>query len=191
MTELLAPLSAADHVQLAGWAGEVLQIKQAEHGLGTPFASKSIGDIVAILKYQNFAIFCNGIAMASLKVGIGVALLRIRLGKSFNIAIWCAIALSCIVNLTVFGGCFAKCQPIQKIWNRSVSGTCWPAWGDLISSYGQTGKQQNPRSQPRPNADHKQVATLLLTCSSLLVHFTSSPESRCLNTTDGHYEACS
>lgn len=98
-------------------------------------------DVVEAMKYSNFAVFCNGLAMAFLKVGIGASLLRINLSRVFSVVIILSIIVSLVVNLTVFGGSFAACQPIEKIWNKdpTLDGTCWPRKVSLAFSYLQTG----------------------------------------------------
>jgi hypothetical protein len=99
-----------------------------------------------VMMYSNFAIFCNGIAMCAMKLGIGISMLRLQLSKRFNIAVYVAIAISLVVNLTVFFGCFAICRPIERIWNLGVEGHCWPKWWSLVFSYTQTGMK--PGSSP-------------------------------------------
>lgn len=99
-------------------------------------------DIIAAMKFSNFAVFCNGFAMALLKVGIGMSLLRIQLNRAFSVIVILAIIASLLVNLTVLGGSFAACKPMEKIWNKdpSIEGTCWPSAATLALSYTQTGK---------------------------------------------------
>jgi hypothetical protein len=89
--------------------------------------------------YSNFAIFCNGIAMCAMKLGIGISLLRLQLSKHFNTAVYVAIIISLAVNLTVLFSCFAICRPIERIWNLGIDGKCWPKWSSLAFSYTQTG----------------------------------------------------
>lgn len=69
-------------------------------------------DFILILKYTQFAIFCNGIAMMLMKLGIGLSLLRIHLSKTFNAAVIVCIVLSLLVNGTVFLGTFGLCTQV-------------------------------------------------------------------------------
>lgn len=93
------------------------------------------------MKYSNFSILCNGIAMAALKVGIGISLLRVRLSPKFNAIVWFAIVLSVLVNFPVFPSTLATCKPMRKIWNKdpTIEGSCWPLEASLAFSYTQTG----------------------------------------------------
>lgn len=86
--------------------------------------------------------------MALLKVGIGTSLLRIKLNRVFSVIIIMTIILSLIVNLTVFGGTFGACQPIEKIWNKDpkIPGKCWDPKFPLAFSYIQTGSHQSTRN---------------------------------------------
>lgn len=126
---------------MAGLAGEGLALASVAHGYGKTMYSLEPPDIAEAMKCSNFAVFCNGIAMATLKVGIGMSLLRINLNQAFKIVIIASIVLSLIVNLTVFGGSFAACRPIEKIWDKDprIEGTCWPNGVSLAFSYIQTG----------------------------------------------------
>ncbi|KIX05366.1 uncharacterized protein Z518_06238 [Rhinocladiella mackenziei CBS 650.93] len=119
----------------ASIAGEGLTITCVSHGLGLTISKVEGPDIVAVLKYSQFAIFCNGIAMGTMKLGIGLSLIRLQLSKRFNILVTICIVLSVLVNGTVFLGTFALCR---KIWNRAVPGTCWPRKASLAFSYTQT-----------------------------------------------------
>jgi hypothetical protein len=97
------------------------------------------------MKYSNFSILCNGVAMASLKISLGLSLLRVRLSKKFNIMIWVAMVLSILVNFPVFPSTLAMCNPMKKIWNKdpTIEGSCWPTQASLAFSYTQTGQQAN------------------------------------------------
>ncbi|EEQ90737.1 uncharacterized protein BDCG_05857 [Blastomyces dermatitidis ER-3] len=125
---------------LAGLAGQGLTIAGVLYGSGKPFLTLDIADVVQCMKYSTFAIFCNGVAMALLKVGIGSSLLRLNLSKFFNFGIIACIVISLIVNLTVFPTTFAGCKPIEKAWNKdpTLPGTCWPRKVSLVMSYLQT-----------------------------------------------------
>jgi hypothetical protein len=92
------------------------------------------------MKFVNFGVFCNGIAMATIKISIGISLLRLSLSKRFNILVWIAIVISLLVNLSVFISTLAVCVPMRKIWNKdpTIEGTCWPASANLGFSYTQT-----------------------------------------------------
>lgn len=76
--------------------------------------------------------------MCTLKVSIGVSLLRLQLSKRFNIVIWISIVISLLVNLTVFPGTFAACRPIARVWDRNIPGHCWPSITNTAFSYTQT-----------------------------------------------------
>ncbi|PGH06725.1 hypothetical protein GX51_02166 [Blastomyces parvus] len=124
----------------AGLAGQGLTIAGVMYGSGKPFLTLDIADVVQCMKYSTFAIFCNGIAMAMLKLGIGSSLLRLNLSKVFNIGIIVCIVISLIVNLTVFPTTFGGCKPIEKAWNKdpNLPGSCWPRKVSLVMSYLQT-----------------------------------------------------
>ncbi|PGH00983.1 hypothetical protein AJ79_08047 [Helicocarpus griseus UAMH5409] len=125
---------------LAGLAGQGLTYAGAAHGDGKPFLTVDKADVVQSMKYTNFGVFCNGLGMAFLKVGIGCSLLRIDLSRVFNIIVIMCMVLSLLVNLTVFGGTFGACTPIEKIWNKDpeLPGNCWPKEASLVMSYVQT-----------------------------------------------------
>ncbi|RMZ86506.1 hypothetical protein DV736_g6268, partial [Chaetothyriales sp. CBS 134916] len=98
-------------------AGEGLLIEEVIHGLGLPVARVELADFFMVIKYTTFAIFCNGIAMGTLKTGIGLSLLRLRLSKYFNWAVIASIVLSLLINLIVFPGTFGICTPLRKMGN--------------------------------------------------------------------------
>ncbi|EEH34945.1 hypothetical protein PAAG_05992 [Paracoccidioides lutzii Pb01] len=125
---------------LSGLAGQGLTIAGVVYGSGKPFLTLDIADVVQAMKCSTFAILCNGIAMALLKVGLGTSLLRLDLSKFFNIVIAACIVLSLLVNLTVLPTTFGGCRPMKKIWNKDpkIPGTCWPAKVNLVMSYIQT-----------------------------------------------------
>ncbi|PGH33029.1 hypothetical protein GX50_04175 [[Emmonsia] crescens] len=125
---------------LAGLAGQGLTIAGIAHGSGKPFLTLDIADVVQAMKFSTFAILCNGLAMAFLKVGIGFSLLRLNLSKIFNLAVIACIVISLIVNLTVIPTTFAGCTPINKTWNKDprIPGSCWPRKVSLAMSYLQT-----------------------------------------------------
>ncbi|EXJ76306.1 uncharacterized protein A1O5_00814 [Cladophialophora psammophila CBS 110553] len=123
---------------LTSCASEGLTIAQMKKGLGLTISQVKLADLVPLLKYTQFAIFLNGIGMCFMKVGIGLSLLRLSLSKTFNYAVMGCIVLSLLVNLIVFPGVFAQCQPMNKLWNPSIEGTCWPKRASLAFSYTQT-----------------------------------------------------
>lgn len=125
--------------QAASIAGLGLTLAGVSYGSGQTIEVLDLANVPYVMKFSNFAIFCNGIAMCAMKVGIGISMLRLQLSKRFNIAVYVAIVLSVIVNLTVLFGCFATCRPIERIWNLGVEGKCWPKWSSLLFSYTQTG----------------------------------------------------
>ncbi|OAX78858.1 hypothetical protein ACJ72_06828 [Emergomyces africanus] len=125
---------------LAGLAGQGLTIAGVIYGSGKQFKTLDIADVVQTMKYSTFAIFCNGLAMGFLKIGIGSSLLRLNLSKMFNMAVIACIVISLIVNFTVFPTTFAGCTPLKKSWNKDprIEGSCWPRKVSLVMSYLQT-----------------------------------------------------
>ncbi|OJD14193.1 hypothetical protein AJ78_05433 [Emergomyces pasteurianus Ep9510] len=125
---------------LAGLAGQGLTIAGIAYGSGKQFKTLKIADVAQTMKYSTFAIFCNGLAMGFLKIGIGSSLLRLNLSKMFNIAVIACIVVSIIVNFTVFPTTFAGCKPLEKTWNKDprLGGSCWPRKVSLVMSYLQT-----------------------------------------------------
>ncbi|KIW58019.1 hypothetical protein PV05_02571 [Exophiala xenobiotica] len=120
------------------WAGQGLTIAQVTRGLGLTISKVQPSNFVPMLKYTQFAIFTNGISMCFMKVGIGLSLLRLNLSKPLNWAVVGCIILSLLVNLIVFPGIFGQCQPMNKLWDPSVEGTCWPERASLAFAYTQT-----------------------------------------------------
>ncbi len=129
----------ADHTKAGSWAGQGLTIAQVTRGLGLTISKVQPSNFVPMLKYTQFAIFTNGISMCFMKVGIGLSLLRLNLSKPLNWAVVGCIILSLLVNLIVFPGVFGQCQPMNKLWDPSVEGTCWPERASLAFAYTQTG----------------------------------------------------
>jgi hypothetical protein len=128
--------------QAAGWVSEGIIIKQAELGLGVTFNENLVKrpqDLVPLLKFIQVSIFTNGIEMCLLKVGIGISLLRLRLSKTFDYAVYGCIVLSLLVNLIVIPGFFGQCRPMARLWDKTIPGTCWTPTYSLASSYVQTG----------------------------------------------------
>jgi hypothetical protein len=166
-----------------------LTLACAAHGYGQTMYSLDFSDILAAMKYSNFAVFCNGVAMALLKVGIGMSLLRIKLSRVFNIIIILAIVVSLLVNLTVFGGSFAACTPMEKNWNKdpTLEGTCWPRLASLVLSYTQTGRYPH-RRHGWVVADNHQRVTSPRTCYFRLALWYICPRSRFPITINGRCE---
>lgn len=128
--------------QLSGLAGQGLIVAAVSHGYGRTVGQiDDMNDVVSALKYSNFTVLCNGIAMAALKVAIGLSLLRVHLSQKFNAMIWIAMVLSLLVNFPVFPSTLAFCRPMRKIWNKepTMDGSCWPVDVSLAFSYTQTG----------------------------------------------------
>lgn len=133
--------------QFSGLAGQGLILAALSHGYGrTVLQIEDTNDVVNALKYSNFVVLCNGIAMAALKVAIGLSLLRVHLSQKFNVMIWIAMVLSLLVNSPVFASTLAFCRPMRKIWNKdpAIEGSCWPADVSLAFSYTQTGNVPSP-----------------------------------------------
>lgn len=129
--------------QLSGLAGQGLMLVAVSHGYGQTVGQiEEMNDVVNALKYSNFVVLCNGIAMAALKVAIGMSLLRVHLSPKFNVMIWLAMVLSLLVNSPVFPSTLAFCRPMRKIWNKdpAIEGSCWPSDVSLAFSFTQTGK---------------------------------------------------
>lgn len=134
----LQPPYFLTRLQAAGIAGQGCTFACIAHGLGISRFEDDTINISAALKFSQFAIFCNGIAMCALKVSIGVSLLRLQLSKVFNAIVWTSIVVSVLVNLTVFLGTFATCRPMARIWNRTIPGECWSPVVTTAFSYSQT-----------------------------------------------------
>jgi uncharacterized membrane protein len=119
-----------------------LVITASTYGYGRSIADfTDMRDVAQAMKYSNFSILCNGIAMGTLKISLGISLLRVRLSKIFNIMIWVAMVVSVLVNFAVFPSTLAMCTPMKKIWNKdpTIDGSCWPPEAMLGFSYTQTG----------------------------------------------------
>lgn len=112
------------------------------HGYGNSMYKLSSDDRIEALKFSNFSVFVNGFNMAFLKISIGMALLRIGLGKTMNTMIWISIFISVCCNAMVIFGSLLFCRPMEAIWNKGLpTGTyeCWPKTYNIGFSYTQTG----------------------------------------------------
>ncbi|EHY58977.1 hypothetical protein HRR83_001759 [Exophiala dermatitidis] len=120
-------------------AGEGLTIACATHGLGLTISRVNIThDLPLILKYTQFAILCNAMAMMLMKLGIGLTLIRLHLSKAFNMVVIACIVLTILVNGVAVPGVFASCTPLAKEWHKNLPGKCWPKRVNLAFSYTQT-----------------------------------------------------
>lgn len=150
-----------------------------------------IADVVQCMKFSTFAILCNGLAMAFLKVGIGSSLLRLDLSRVFNFCVIACIAISLIVNLTVIPTTFAGCKPLEKTWNKdpTLAGTCWPRKVSLVMSYLQTSECIYSRLPICAVADNVKLAILSQTLLSRLGPSYTFPKLGFPDTINGRYEA--
>lgn len=98
--------------------------------------------MTSALKFSNFAVLVNGFAMASLKISIGLSLLRLQLGKGMVWIVWGSVVLSVVVNLLVLVTTLFGCRPLAAVWDRSLMpiATCLPRNVNVMHSYIQTGK---------------------------------------------------
>jgi hypothetical protein len=140
-------------------------------------------DLVPLLKFIQVSIFTNGIEMCLLKVGIGISLLRLRLSKTFNYAVYGCIVLSLLVNLIVFPGFFGQCRPMARLWDKTIPGTCWTPTYSLASSYVQTGnlRPQIPCFHCSPADQWQQLAISSRTSRLPLAHYTYELSSSILS----------
>ncbi|KAL1614876.1 hypothetical protein SLS54_009430 [Diplodia seriata] len=124
---------------IVAWAATIsttaLGVESAKHGYGKSILLIPPADISEAMKYSNFGILTNGVAMGTMKMSIGFSMLRIQLARSFTIVIWFTMALSVLVNLNPLVGCFKSCTPMEKIWNPTIPGTCWPTQVNVGLAY--------------------------------------------------------
>lgn len=112
----------------------------AANGYGKPILSIPPAKIPEALKFSNFGILTNGVAMGTMKMSIGFSMLRIQLARPFTIVVWITMVLSVLVNLNVLVGCFKSCTPMERIWNLAVPGTCWPTEVNVALAYLQSSE---------------------------------------------------
>ncbi|KAH7044056.1 hypothetical protein B0J12DRAFT_189929 [Macrophomina phaseolina] len=124
---------------IVAWAAAIattaMNISSAVNGYGKPIMAIPPAKIPEALKYSNFGILTNGVAMGTMKMSIGFSMLRIQLAKPFTIVVWMTMVLSVLVNLNVLVGCFKSCTPMERIWNLAVPGTCWPTEVNVTLAY--------------------------------------------------------
>lgn len=167
---------AAEHAMLtarqaAAIATTAMNISSAVNGYGKPIMAIPPAKIPEALKYSNFGILTNGVAMGTMKMSIGFSMLRIQLAKPFTIVVWMTMVLSVLVNLNVLVGCFKSCTPMERIWNLAVPGTCWPTEVNVTLAYLQSSKfpfLKDARSASNMAKAGNIVTDLLLTFGLLI-----------------------
>lgn len=112
-----------------------MSIASAVNGYGKHMLTVPADNLLEALKYSNFGILTNGIAMGTMKLSIGFSMLRIQLDRAFTVTVWLTMFLSVLVNLNVLFGCFKSCTPMEKIWNPMLPGTCWPTNVNVALAY--------------------------------------------------------
>ena len=130
--------------QAAAVSDTALGVASAVNGYGRPMSTIPPDRMLEALKFSNFGILANGVAMGTMKMSIGFSMLRIQLSRIFTALIWFTMAVSVVVNFNVLVGCFKSCTPIEKIWNPSLPGTCWPTRINVGLAYAQAGKHRIP-----------------------------------------------
>ncbi|GME45226.1 hypothetical protein GTA08_BOTSDO12055 [Neofusicoccum parvum] len=125
---------------IVAWAATIsttaMLLASVANGYGKPILSITPPTkIPEALKYSNFGVLTNGIAMGTMKMSIGFSMLRIQLAKTFTIIIWITMVLSVLVNMNVLVGCFKSCTPMERIWDLTVPGTCWPTQVNVVLAY--------------------------------------------------------
>ncbi|OJD32282.1 phosphatidylserine decarboxylase [Diplodia corticola] len=124
---------------IVAWAATIattsLGVASTTNGYGRSIMTIPPAQIPEAMKFSNFGILTNGVAMGTMKMSIGFSMLRIQLARTFTIVVWFTMALSVLVNLNVLVGCFKSCTPMEKIWNMSIPGTCWPTQVNVSLAY--------------------------------------------------------
>ena len=70
-----------------------------------------------------------------IKLSIGLLLLRVfGIKNSLRWAIYFIVAFVFVTTVISFSMVLAQCQPLAKLWNDSLPGTCWNA--DVLSNIG-------------------------------------------------------
>ncbi|KAB2570999.1 hypothetical protein DIS24_g12422, partial [Lasiodiplodia hormozganensis] len=124
---------------IVAWAATIsttaLGIASAANGYGKPILTIPPAHIPEAMKFSNFGILTNGVAMGTMKLSIGFSMLRIQLARTFTVIVWFTMVLSVLVNMNVLIGCFKSCTPMEKIWNPMIDGTCWPISVNVALAY--------------------------------------------------------
>ena len=111
--------------QAATISTTALGIASAANGYGKPILTIPPAHIPEAMKFSNFGILTNGVAMGTMKLSIGFSMLRIQLARTFTVIVWFTMVLSVLVNMNVLIGCFKSCTPMEKIWNPRTSKGCY------------------------------------------------------------------
>ena len=101
--------------------------------LQTPHSRERLLEAYKLL-YMNQINFLIGIFF--IKLSVGFLLLRVfGINKSLRRAICFIVAFVFVTTVISFSMVLAQCQPLAKLWNAALPGTCWNADVILYISY--------------------------------------------------------
>lgn len=106
----------------------VLTLVAINRGLGRHLFSLTPWERQQQSKYNTLSqTFCI-MSLCFCKVSICISLLRIIQTSRQRAMKWILYAIMLLVltvNVVVVVTLYEQCQPVSKVWNRAISGTCW------------------------------------------------------------------
>ncbi|KAG4434501.1 hypothetical protein IFR05_010006 [Cadophora sp. M221] len=119
-----------DHLLIAAWVcllvNCALVTEAISHGLGRHLADVDPSSIPLLLQPNTHAGLFSVMAAGLSKTSFAATLLRLMPDTWQRVAIWFII----ISTNTIMGisgiSVYVQCSPIERVWNRTIPGTCWP-----------------------------------------------------------------
>jgi len=78
-----------------------------------------------------------------LKLSIAGQLLRLTTRRAYLCLIYQVTVVLTIIQLLDYIFLFSKCAPLARVWDPSVSGTCWKTQSVLIGAYVENSEDAN------------------------------------------------
>ncbi|KAK0648212.1 hypothetical protein B0T16DRAFT_113643 [Cercophora newfieldiana] len=106
----------------------IFEIISVAYGLGRHMYYLPHQDIIEASKWSRVTIPPNLAACALARISLCLFFMRIvDRRRGYKAFLWTLIILNVLVNIMSIIRMFASCRPLEKLWDHSVEGECWPS----------------------------------------------------------------
>ncbi|KAK0610914.1 hypothetical protein B0T14DRAFT_413473, partial [Immersiella caudata] len=113
----------------------IFEIISVSYGNGRHMYYLSSSSIIQASKWSRATTPPNLAACALARISLCLFFLRIvERRRGFTIFLWVLITLNVLVNIMSITRLLASCRPLEKLWDHTVAGECWPTSTAFITS---------------------------------------------------------
>lgn len=130
--------------------GKGFVVTEVSYGLGQHRSNISSANYRNFLKYNYLDTAQFFIALATCKISICLFLLRLSQFNKLRRVLWSLIGFLVFTHLVLFLMIVLQCNPVRKVWDLGVPGTCFSMEIVMNITIVQGGKPFNIICLPQP-----------------------------------------